>query len=524
MTFRTSPFVALLAPLVAGLLSTAPLAVPLATGLIALPDAALARSTKAKASQKKSTLPKPYVSKALRAVLMPVTKEVARKFHLAKGSKGVMVVSVQPDGLGKLAGIKPGDVITSLLGYQVKKPSDVDTIIAWLLTQGTQDYKFGGLHKNGRSFATVALITYDYFWAPFDIYTVASWTSFTYGTYSYGQYMSYYSDDVYYSYERSDTYINETITSQTFITNVTTSTTEINYASYDEQIVEGRYVSGGDGEVWADAAPVAYSAADDPAEVEVADDAGAAGDAFTADPGDADYALAAEEEAAALGPDEAALYDDAPSADQPAEDATTEDQPADEGTTAEDQSLDDSASEDAPAEDQATDDAAAEDQPMDDSASEDAPADDQATDDAVAEDQPMDDSVSEDAPVENQAVDDAPTDDQPMDDSAAADDAPEDQAAEDAAVEDQPMDDASAEDQAVEDPSFEDSAAASEDAGDGGQSYDEGATSDDGGSAQCPEGTWLGSDGTCTSGDSGGSESYDGGADAGGSDGGGDEY
>lgn len=38
---------------------------------------------------KKSTLPKPDVSRALRAVLMPVTKEVARKFKLAKGARGV---------------------------------------------------------------------------------------------------------------------------------------------------------------------------------------------------------------------------------------------------------------------------------------------------------------------------------------------------------------------------------------------------------------------------------------------------
>ncbi len=299
--------------------------VPLSSAVVLYPTEAAAKAPK------KSTLPKPYVSKALKAVLMPVTKEVARKFKLAKGSKGVMVVSVKPDGIAKLAGLKPGDVISTILGRQVRKPSDVDTIIAYYLAGGTTDYKIGGTRKGGRTYRAATYITPAYFYAPIDVYTLSSWSSFNYETYSYSEYVSYYSQDIYTSYERSESYIQETITETSFVSEMT-SETNYEYSSYDEQVVDGSYVKGGSGAVWQDGeTDVVYDPADDPTSLEVpldsaADDA----DPFSADQGDADYDTAAIEADAGTEADPT-LYDNASAA---APDAAAEDPAASQDTTA----------------------------------------------------------------------------------------------------------------------------------------------------------------------------------------------
>ncbi len=373
---------------------------------------------------KKSTLPKPYVSKALKAVLMPVTKEVARKFRLAKGAKGVMVVSVKPDGIGKLAGLKPGDVISTILGRQVKKPSDVDTIIAYFLGGGTNDYNIGGTRKNGRTYRATTYITPTYFYEPVDVYTLSSWNSFSYETYSYSEYVSYYSQDIYTSYERSETYIQETITETSFVSEMA-SETSYEYTSYDEQVIDGSYVEGGTGSVWQDGeSEVVYDTADDPTMLEVpldsaADDA----DPFTADQGDPDYAAAAAEADAGDAADPS-LYDDASAAapDPTAEDPSASEDPA--------PSEEPAASEDpAPSEDPAmTEDASSNGDPVateDTSASEDpvvaedpsASEDPSATEDAAATEDPM---PSED-PAQDQGYSDQPADQGTVDDGSSAD-------------------------------------------------------------------------------------------------------
>lgn len=390
---------------------------PFSGSVILYPTEAVAKTLK------KSTLPKPYVSKALKAVLMPVTQEVARKFKLAKGSKGVMVVSVKPDGIGKLAGLKPGDVISTILGQQVRKPSDVDTIIAYFLSGGTTDYRIAGTRKGGRTYRATTYITPDYFYEPIDVYTLTSWSSFSYQTYSYTEYVSYYAQDIYTSYERSETYIEETITETSFVSEMT-SETNYEYSSYDEEVVDGSYVEGGTGSVWQDGeTDVFYDPADDAALLEepldsVADDV----DPFTADQGDPDYETAAAEadagdasdptlydEASTSAPDEAALDPNA-SEDMPvAEDAASEDPGASEDP--------------APAEglNASEEPGASEDSSMaeDPQANEDPPA----TDDPSAYEDlaPREDQTYEDPPPEDQGSTEQPADEASMDDASGGD-------------------------------------------------------------------------------------------------------
>ena len=59
-------------------------------------------------------LPKPYVSPALDAVLLPITAEVRKEFKLGKKAAGLVIVSVDPGGVGELYGLEPGEVITEL--------------------------------------------------------------------------------------------------------------------------------------------------------------------------------------------------------------------------------------------------------------------------------------------------------------------------------------------------------------------------------------------------------------------------
>ncbi|MEO6300387.1 MAG: hypothetical protein ABIV25_14200 [Paracoccaceae bacterium] len=372
---------------------------------------------------KKSTLPKPYVSKALRAVLMPVTKEVARKFRLARGAKGVMVVSVKPDGLGKLAGLKPGDVISTILGRQVKKPSDVDTIIAYFLAGGTSDYQIGGTRKGGRTFRAATYITPAYFYQPFDVYSAYTWTSFSYQTYSYSEYVSYYSRDITTSYQRSETYISETISSSTFVQEMTTET-NYEYSSYDEQIVDGSYTEGGSGSVWqGNESEVVYDPTDDPVALEVPD---------VGDPGDSDQFTASEGDPDYVDPDpgdvaDPNLYADDASAAAP--DDTSQDPSTDGTAAASDTTTNDQSSDGATAD--GTDDQSAD--PSVDAGS------DQSADPAVdgGSDQSADPAVDEGS---DQSAD--PAVDEGSDQSAdPAVDAGSDQSA------DQPVDDGSAEQQ-----------------------------------------------------------------------------
>ncbi|NBO21275.1 MAG: hypothetical protein EBU97_04940, partial [Rhodobacteraceae bacterium] len=239
--------------------------------LVTAPDMVAAQTPKKPASQ---ALPKPYVSRALKAVLMPVTKAVAKKFKLAKGARGVMVVSVKPGGLAKMAGLKPGDVISDILGRPVRKPSDVDTIIAYFLKNGVNDYPVTGVRKNGRTYRAVTPITEVMFYEPIDVYSLVGWVSFAYDYpgfyYDYSDYVNTYSETIYTSYEHSETYISEKIVNNTFINEVNTTVDETTNITYDETIENGTYVSGGEGaaDAWDTGdAPVTYTAADDPPEV-----------------------------------------------------------------------------------------------------------------------------------------------------------------------------------------------------------------------------------------------------------------
>ena len=93
-------------------------------------------------------LPKPYVSPALDAVLLPITAEVRKEFKLGKKAAGLVIVSVDPGGVGELYGLEPGEVITELDDKALRRPVDLDSMIRYKLKAGTNYFFFEGTWKN----------------------------------------------------------------------------------------------------------------------------------------------------------------------------------------------------------------------------------------------------------------------------------------------------------------------------------------------------------------------------------------
>ena len=62
--------------------------------------------------------------------LASITEESRRRYRLADGTEGVLVVSVRPNSPAAEKGLRPGDVITRVGSKQVKDPEDVINAVA----------------------------------------------------------------------------------------------------------------------------------------------------------------------------------------------------------------------------------------------------------------------------------------------------------------------------------------------------------------------------------------------------------
>jgi len=166
------------------------LALPLSGTPILLPTAA----------QAQTTLPAPYLSYALDALLLPVDDTVRATFGLGPDSMGVFVLATAPGGLAESAGLQPGDVLDYIQGTEILSPSDLDAIIWNWLQQGVTDYTFDGF-RGGEALATTTVITVEYWEETVDITTISSWSSYSSESFSYEEYSAEYSEEITASYE-----------------------------------------------------------------------------------------------------------------------------------------------------------------------------------------------------------------------------------------------------------------------------------------------------------------------------------
>ena len=169
-----------------------------------------------------STLPAPYVSRALDAVLIPINADVQKAFGLKSGEKGVLILSVAPGGVADKAGIAPGDVIAKAHGHAVTDPISLDEIVYYWIHKGSYDFGFEGWH-GGAAQSYTSVITLELYAAVIDVAVVSSWSSYSYEGFSYAEYTTEYSSEMTETYESSETTIEETTSSEKFSSEETTT-------------------------------------------------------------------------------------------------------------------------------------------------------------------------------------------------------------------------------------------------------------------------------------------------------------
>ena len=197
------------------------LATLVALGGVALPAAA-------------QDLPNPYVSRALDAVLLPVDDSVISAFGLHPEDFGSLVLATQPGGTADLAGILPGDVISIVRGKPVYDPVELDSVVWYWIMQGVAD--LGWEYYRGEEYYFVDwIVTEEEFWTEIDVYEAATWTSWSYESWSYSEYYESYSEVLVEEYSYSESWIEETVTSEEFVSETVEYYEEYSEETYSEE-------------------------------------------------------------------------------------------------------------------------------------------------------------------------------------------------------------------------------------------------------------------------------------------------
>lgn len=162
-------------------------------------------------------LPKPYVSRGLRAVVMPINKITQETFKLSKNLKhGVVVLSVEPNGIAATNGFQPGDVIEQVHGMHFHSPMEMDEILAYWAKNKRPQAKIM-YFRGGNKLYSEPKIAYDIFTLALDIAGVGGWTTWSSGYgFSYSDYYNRNSGYMAQHYSTSWTRIDSTITSSKF--------------------------------------------------------------------------------------------------------------------------------------------------------------------------------------------------------------------------------------------------------------------------------------------------------------------
>jgi hypothetical protein len=119
------------------------------------------------------TLPAPYISRALDAVLLPIDTNVRDAFAVPGDEEGVLVLAVETGGVADTADIAPGDVISSIHGEAVSDPIVLDEIVYYWITAGTFDFVFDG-YRAGTVYSASSTITEEMYIEVIDVTTVES--------------------------------------------------------------------------------------------------------------------------------------------------------------------------------------------------------------------------------------------------------------------------------------------------------------------------------------------------------------
>ena len=193
----------------------------LTAAAVHLAAAPIAYSTPSYALVGDVTLPAPYISRALDAVLLPIDDAVRSAFALAADDTGVLVIATEPGGVADSQGILPGDVISKVRGHAIVSPIDLDEVVYYWILQNDFDFGFD-YYRDGVLAATLFTITLDLYESSFDMASVSSWSSWTTETsFSYEEFYEEYSVEMTESYESSEFLIEETVSSEEYAAELT---------------------------------------------------------------------------------------------------------------------------------------------------------------------------------------------------------------------------------------------------------------------------------------------------------------
>lgn len=160
-------------------------------------------------------LPAPYVSRALDAVLLPIDAAVQEAFGIDPAQRGVLVLSVDPNGTAAKAGVAPGDIIEQIHGKAVREPITLDEIVYYELQQGSSDFGIEAWHDGGTvTYDTV--ITEETWGETVDVTTVETWESYSSESFSYEEYASAHVTEMEESYASEETAIETEASSEEF--------------------------------------------------------------------------------------------------------------------------------------------------------------------------------------------------------------------------------------------------------------------------------------------------------------------
>jgi hypothetical protein len=218
------------------------------------------------------SLPAPYISHALDAVLLPIDGNVRDVFALAASDSGVLVLATAPGGIADANGVLPGDVLSVIGGRKIAKPLDVDTIVYYWIETGTTDFTWGVL-RAGETVEVYTVISEESYWETIDVTTVETWSSYEETSFSYEEYYSEYSEEITESYESSETLIEETVTSEEFTSEVEETTEESEEVTEEsEEVTEEESLAEDDMAEEGSEEEMADDATDDSSEDEAADE------------------------------------------------------------------------------------------------------------------------------------------------------------------------------------------------------------------------------------------------------------
>jgi len=182
------------------------------------------------ANAKPHTLPEPYMSRALEALVMPVEPSVRSLFKLGPKEQGMLVLAVKPGGTAARQGIQAGDVIGHVKGRGIKKPSELDAIFYYFLKQAGSAPQKGGTSRQSGSGFPIAYsrggkqavnhyrLDLPQYQTVLDPGSVGSWTSspsFA-SSFSFQEFVLEFTIELASSYANSQSQIDQLVSSQTF--------------------------------------------------------------------------------------------------------------------------------------------------------------------------------------------------------------------------------------------------------------------------------------------------------------------